>query len=402
MSEFAKYGLYLSSLKTIASTTMASGKSQTEKNSFVSITMSNKTYSIIEILGKGTYGETFLARSSDGKDYAIKRIELHHASDWISIVKEALIHIILYETSLNEPKGPYVPIFYEIAYDPSEREVYIRTELMRNTVRYLLKNLPEDQKNQFVPTFILDIANILRFFGEKLQFNHRDMKSDNIMYIRDPTTNLRLYKLIDFGFSCLTYKGVKIKAGNYYAAAKSCYRTDRDLSMLLYEIVNHFTIAPALNNVLNGILVANIKSKGATCEMSSKCGLKVWTNIYKFMNRDNVSVNKGNPNNVQAAIRAYLNQHDAPVPAAPAPVPAAPAPCPPDKVLNPASRRCVKKDGALGRKLLNKDKGKNKGKNNTRKNLKPCPSGSIRNPKTRRCVKETSKLGKQILAAEEF
>jgi hypothetical protein len=40
-----------------------------------------------------------------------------------------------------------------------------------------------------------------------------------------------------------------------------------------------------------------------------------------------------------------------PVPVAEAPAPVAPKPCPPGKIVNPATKRCVKEDGAIGKKV---------------------------------------------------
>ena len=58
--------------------------------------------------------------------------------------------------------------------------------------------------------------------------------------------------------------------------------------------------------------------------------------------------------------------------------------CKSDEILNPASNRCVKKLGKIGKKLL-------KGK------FKDCKEDEIRNPHTNRCVKKTGAIGKKIV-----
>lgn len=62
--------------------------------------------------------------------------------------------------------------------------------------------------------------------------------------------------------------------------------------------------------------------------------------------------------------------------------------CPEDKILNPATNRCVKKTSALGKKL-------SKGENIEPKAPKECPEGKVRNPATGRCVKANSKTLKK-------
>ena len=63
-------------------------------------------------------------------------------------------------------------------------------------------------------------------------------------------------------------------------------------------------------------------------------------------------------------------------------------PCPPGKIINPATGRCVKVDGAIGKKLM-------KAKTPVKK-AKECPPGKVRNPASKRCVKATSPVGKKL------
>ena len=66
-------------------------------------------------------------------------------------------------------------------------------------------------------------------------------------------------------------------------------------------------------------------------------------------------------------------------------------PCPPDKVLNPASGRCVSKTGAIGKKLTMKD-----GADKKKATKKPCPPDKVLNPASGRCVSKTGALGKKL------
>lgn len=55
--------------------------------------------------------------------------------------------------------------------------------------------------------------------------------------------------------------------------------------------------------------------------------------------------------------------------------------CPPDKIINPRTQRCIKRDGRLAKTLtVNKD----------------CPPNKIRNPRTKRCIKRDGRLAKTL------
>ena len=89
--------------------------------------------------------------------------------------------------------------------------------------------------------------------------------------------------------------------------------------------------------------------------------------------------------------------------------------CPSDKIINPATGRCVSKTGAIGKALEKGDKGSptKKGKKEEKKKSPTkktssssskkvkevtCPSDKIINPATGRCVSKTGPVGKSILA----
>ena len=79
--------------------------------------------------------------------------------------------------------------------------------------------------------------------------------------------------------------------------------------------------------------------------------------------------------------------------------------CPPDKILNPKTGRCVKKDGKIGKELMKQTpktpkqtpKQTPKPTPKTPKPTKSCPPDKILNPKTGRCVKRDGKIGKTLV-----
>lgn len=89
--------------------------------------------------------------------------------------------------------------------------------------------------------------------------------------------------------------------------------------------------------------------------------------------------------------------------------------CPSDKIINPATGRCVSKTGAIGKALEKGEKGSPTKKGKKEEKMKSptkktstssskkvkevtCPSDKIINPATGRCVSKTGPVGKSILA----
>jgi serine/threonine protein kinase len=393
MIDFKSYGILIDSLKNIDSLThtdLVKGHVEKVDNDVKYIVMDTVKYKIVgEPLGKGTFGTTYKV-SHDNKEYAIKYVksQLDTPARINGFIKEAIIQIILAE------EGPHVPALYTIAYNPKTKEGFIRSELMRNTARNLIAVLSTQEMATVIPDIIIQVAKILQFYGDKLKFNHRDLKTDNIMYNRDPVTNMRTYKLIDFGFSCLTYKGVEIKGSTYFAAEATCFRENRDISQFMYEIAKYVKIPAELFKILNKLLTANVHH--TTCKLLKDCvGLKAWKNTYGFLDRTNVVMKKPTTDTIITEMTNYLKQLKEPAPKPkeqkPAPKPKEPQPivameepkgiCPAEKIYNPKTRRCVNRNGPIGLKLLNKVA-----------SPKDCPEGKIRNPKTRRCIKAQKKL----------
>ena len=59
--------------------------------------------------------------------------------------------------------------------------------------------------------------------------------------------------------------------------------------------------------------------------------------------------------------------------------------CTPSQIRNPATNRCVKRSGSIGRKLQ----------------ARPCSPNQIRNPATNRCVKKDGAIGKKIMMGKQ-
>ena len=70
--------------------------------------------------------------------------------------------------------------------------------------------------------------------------------------------------------------------------------------------------------------------------------------------------------------------------------------CPRDKIINPDTGICVKKDGRVGKLIMASAK---KSKIIKKPSFKKCPPGKIINPDTGNCVKKDGKVGKLIISS---
>ena len=269
-------------------------------------------YNVLEKLGEGTYGITYRVAAPDGDEYAIKTIKgkLTDKREFLAFIKECIIQLLVVEASKGLDAGPYAPKIYEICYDADNGEGFVRSELMRNTLENLVSANSRRANDILVPDCLLQVANMMDDLQKSLLFNHRDMKGDNIMYIKmDDDT--RYYRLIDFGMSCLTWQGLKISGSSWFDERHSCFRKERDLSQLYFYIQRYLDkyLSDELLVRIQDTIVANIGDDHA-CKMYKLCpanGLRKWKNIYNFVNRRNVNIPGGAPNFVKSNMTRFLD-----------------------------------------------------------------------------------------------
>jgi len=394
-----------------------------------------------KFLGEGTFGQVFecTRTTSDGRtsDCVVKSIK--DAGAIKQAILETIIQIVIVEETqgvvLTEIVGPFAPRVFDIAYDPATSKCYIFSERMRKTVRDLIegwKSGAPEVNRVGIPIVLRSIAIVLSDLYKRLKFNHRDFKSDNCMYIRDAKGSI-MPRVIDFGFSCIEYKGLKINAKPSF---RHCSVGGRDMSQFIYEVVHYNPwVHPDIKAIAEALLTQ--RYAGKVCKpLKGNCDVKSWRNTYDFYNTLSGDNPNGHPLIVRKVFDAYI-KGQAPPPgyksgwqaelaypklkaALPKIVPCKMCgvknknkdcvcaedgvwenppgiPCPAVKPdYNPKTKRCVKKcpDGKYrnkGFKCVSTKKvvAKNSKKALPKANavLGPCPAGKERNPKTKRCVK---------------
>ena len=330
---------------------------------------SGSVYNIIKMQGRGLFGQVLLCtRVSDGREFVIKEISNANLD---LVVKESIIQIILEHTTkgINHPdielSGPYVPRFIEFGYyySPTGLNCCIVSEKMENTLLYLIEKIPKDRLNSLLPKIFIQISTIISDLSNILQFNHRDFKTDNCMFIQqdDGTLNMRI---IDFGLSCIKWGKITINSDS--GEFKHCTLPTRDLTQLMFEILHYYEkiLPEGIINILKKVLT--FKIKGETCQLYRGCdgfNIKkedIWDQTYTYLNDESIL----NPNCDALVLKKIWIEYK----------PERPIICPEGKIYNPKSKRCVNINGALGKKLQTTS-------------VKICPEKKPDyNPKTKRCV----------------
>jgi serine/threonine protein kinase len=365
---------------------------------------SGPTYSVGESLGKGSYGEVFLCkRESDGKDVAIKVLKTRNLDNTMT---EILIQILvyIYTKDIKHPEialeGPYCPAVFEIGYDQSEEKLYIVNEIMRSTVLNFFEARKRDKEELrfLVPTVLCQISMIIIDLYNIFKFNHRDFKTDNIMYIRNHIGYPQM-RLIDFGFSCVNFGNVQISGGG--GSFKYCSLATRDMTQIIFELYKYHKYLPdEIKDICKSLLTFKVGPK--VCHMYLQCDkMNDWKDTYDFLNTDVANPN-GMPDVVFNVMATYLKKGDwrsmlayvpTPSPVLPKELPAVPVICSKGKVHNPNTNRCVKADGALGKALIAAAAAAtNRRVASALVAIKHCSKSKPNyNPLTKRCVKACGK-----------
>ena len=275
------------------------------------------TYKLGKLLGRGTYGHVYEATDIiTNKVYAVKAQDVRKSSYVHDIIVEAIIHILLYDTSRNQINGPYVPIFYEIGYIPNNNifgvpVIISRMELLTNSIHDYIKYTETIDINFTISTMLIQVANILDFFHKTFKMNHRDLKSNNIMYVMDEAGNMHI-RLIDFGLSCLTYNGVfySLRDSFYSGEHSRCDHEGRDLTFLIIITLIEYRkyLSPELKNILRDLITFN--ARGRQCIIDNnfcpELGVMKFDDVYTFLNSANVVNKKATPTIVKYKMIEYL------------------------------------------------------------------------------------------------
>lgn len=163
--------------------------------------MSKNKYILKKILGKGTYGTTYLGEDDSGKNVAIKVVSIDSLNSKQDVIINAVIgEIHVFREISKNINGGYVAKYIDSFFikDDLGTEIcivseYIEGETLMDFFEQNAGTLsPEDAHH--ITIELLKGLNEIHFLG----YAHRDIKPDNIMITKD-----KKIKYIDFGFACI-------------------------------------------------------------------------------------------------------------------------------------------------------------------------------------------------------
>jgi ankyrin repeat protein len=214
----------------------------------------------------GSYGKTWSTTSViDSVPLIVKYMDNSDGSiSKSNFIKEAMMQIIVYNNTSTDALGPCCPRIFMVGKGPSA--YYIVMEKLDITVKALLKR--EKYRPSVFANIMCQIAIVLSRLYSELQFNHRDFKDDNIMCKVTGTTYT--VRLVDFGFSCLTYGNTYINTS--HSETKHCNLQSRDLNALLYYFIYHGPGPSPIRSICS-VLIDYYYERPP-----------VWLNTYKYYN----------------------------------------------------------------------------------------------------------------------
>jgi alpha-tubulin suppressor-like RCC1 family protein len=242
------------------------------------------TYKLGQFLGKGAYGEVYNL-DYNGTTAACKIFNLRSRQEIPGIIQEAMFNIIIE----NEAKrlgyeDKLCPAIFEFAYNGDKTLYLIQEKLDIALYKIIEKKLVNEQ----LADLIVQIAEKLNWLYDHLEFNHRDFKSDNIMikYRQDGTPEI---VFIDFGFCCMTYRGIRIKVSPYFSKKPKCFLETRDMTFLFHELYTSPSTSPYMPREVGYMMkqMLRFKVKGQACDLAGGLceGKKnVWPSIYDTLN----------------------------------------------------------------------------------------------------------------------
>lgn len=267
-------------------------------------------------------GAVRLTRTQPFEETCIKEIMLHvedkadpkeYIDEINAIMYEAYLHALVDVTLERAGLRGFVPHLYEvvalsttgeIVTLPNELDaIWMSMEFMDGCTleKYLAAKFASGTKEEntvLLKDILLQIASVLHILQSQLQFNHRDLKLNNL-YVRahqrpwsqlitipgaGTHTCLTDMVMIDFGFSCIACgsgfvnpRATLLGAGSYFRPDDDCLKRGRDLAQLLYSLHCSFPLQNYITlsffNTLHSVMKAERLEGGHKRIYDLFCGL---------------------------------------------------------------------------------------------------------------------------------
>lgn len=207
----------------------------------------------------------------NNKDYVIMK-QLKNVTDE-SLHQEAIVQILVYHCLAYFNIHGVIPQVYDIIRYKGQTVFTMKAFTnAKNFSTFLLENftLPHQQRQLYFVEVLAQIALYMIPLQSVLYFNHRDLKSDNILIEEVPTTHVltindKIYTvksnfrvmIVDFGFGCVGFEtqGYSIlNAGSVLPSIDPCPKEGRDIFHILTSLYSFNIFRDNLNPALQKLI----------------------------------------------------------------------------------------------------------------------------------------------------
>ena len=283
-------------------------------------TLGRRDYTVGPLLSRGSFGAVYPVKEGEEDEYpkVMKVVKFKTPADEEGFKAEAMIYEAL--TKVEPKVCPDLHGWGMAVYFPKRPGVRVGVLLMERcegTAADYLAAHPEALLDYYE-----QVAKILQRL-KGVQFNHRDLKSNNILYTLN-AEGKPTFLVSDFGYACATLEGKEV-SGRFAALEgrppAPCFKTSRDLSQLVLDAVKTKLATGPLRAFSKSLLTFLMKTpdgRELPMDMTALVDKDArWTGTYRYLDSLPVENPNTTPEGLLAAIKSYRERYGEPLPAAP-------------------------------------------------------------------------------------
>ena len=286
----------------------------------------NKTGELLsynsEKIDEGVWGGIYKIKNSKNILKIMKKNEL---DDTVigGFYSEILIHSLL---SIHSKSKMYVPRLYDIFIISNSKNNNYKYCCRMQRLHYNTQNWLENQKKnsrtkqtkafeqQFI-SYLLQILKILDELQLNWNFNHNDLMISNTMFNNTSSEYFKInnvffptfgksFKLIDFGFSSLTYNHINFVSHNYTnnINTEHTFSKSKDVCQLIFDILINFNECLSINmrTYLCSLLTVENFDFWKCYDIHNWNNIKLheWENSYYVFGHHDFKNTKAHPNEI--------------------------------------------------------------------------------------------------------